>query len=128
MIVVSKNTDKPNETNYWCEPGQPYFVYAIIYPTDNSEEKSFMINISEGNSVYDVPANTFNVLDSSTPTDWEEGVYEAYGIQYCIKTFPEWSRDKYFYEKLWDDDPETNKVFKQYAEKYEKVARDFDKQ
>ncbi|HJP96918.1 MAG TPA: hypothetical protein VJ843_06145 [Candidatus Saccharimonadales bacterium] len=123
MIVIAKGSEEPTEENYWLEPGQPYFVYAITQPKTSPQKTTYAINISEGATVYDVPAELFKVVDDSLPGNWKEAEYDAYGVLMTIKTFPEWAHDSSFFSKLWDDDPQTVEIFKKYAEEYQELAQ-----
>jgi hypothetical protein len=129
MIVrLKSNIDTAADTYAdSCTPGKPYYVYATIKTVGESDPK-FMINVwgmDSNDTIYSIPSRYFEIIDNTIPEDWEVGTYEAYGKGIEINSFPEISKDKYFYEKLLDDNPDAIQVFRRYADKYEQEARDF---
>lgn len=108
---------------YSCEPDKYYFVYAVL--TVEGENPSYMINVwgeNTNNTIYDIPAQYFNVVDDSIPQDWVFGKYE-FGTN--VHSFPEMANDQYFYGKLLDDDPVAVETFERYQSEYEKAVKDF---
>jgi len=91
---------------YLCEPGKPYFVYEIT-EGKGGEDQSYGINIRGGIKFKSIPARYFKILDNSIPSDWEEETRNDYGEEYVIQSFPEMAHDKFFYDRLMNDDPKT---------------------
>jgi hypothetical protein len=129
MIVKFTKAVDNNTGNYAyvCDINKYYFVYALL-TTEDGSEPSYMINVwgvNANNTMYDIPAKYFTILEPSTPADWEEDTYDAYGEKIHIQSFPEMAHDKYFYDKLMNENPETVVVFKRYAKQYEQAVRDY---
>ncbi len=85
-----------------------------------------MINVwgeSGNNTIYDIPAKYFTVLDDTLPRNWEDDSYDAYGKTIHIQSFPEMAHDEHFYSKLMDNDPEAVRTFRKYQSMYEASAK-----
>jgi len=123
--LEQRRADRTDNLAYACEPGKPYFVYEIS-ERKGGEGLIYGINIQGGITFNDIPARYFTVLDSTIPSDWEEDTYDVYGNEVHVQSFPEMAHDKFFYDRLMNDDPKTVEVFWSYAQKYEKAARDFE--
>ncbi len=126
MIVRLKKPiiGKTDNYAYVCEPDKNHFVYAILQ-TKGADDLGYMINVwglNTNNTIYDIPAHYFTIVDKSIPNDWQEGTYEAYGKEITIQSFAEMAEDKYFYDKLMNEDERTVRIFTKYAELYEDMA------
>lgn len=123
MLVKLKQIP-PTPTETYADtlsPQKAYFVYAVT--SFDGEDTDYMLNTYSGNTLYSVPAHFLEVIDGTVPEDWVKSSYEAYGRTVTIQSFPEMATDKYFYDKLMNDDPEVIAVFKRYSKKYEEAAR-----
>jgi hypothetical protein len=58
------------------------------------------------------PAPVFDVVDGQVPSNWELGHHDVGGGRFfAVLSFPEWARDRFFYERLVDGDPAAVSTF-----------------
>lgn len=117
--------DEKDSYAYVCDPEKPYFVYAVL-SLESGKELSYMLNVwgqGSNDTIYDIPAKYFTVLDNTIPENWESGSYEMHDKTIYIQSFPEMAHDKYFYPRLMDGDPEIVKIFRIYQKQYEAKAQ-----
>lgn len=58
------------------------------------------------------PASIFDVVDGSFPASWRYGYYFLDAdTQFPIFSFPEWANDRFFYERLVDDELEALEIY-----------------
>lgn len=121
IVTLKERLDDDNAKEDYvnsCEYGKYYFVYGVL-KDDKDDSESYLINIYGKSTVYDIPSKFFRVVEDSLPSDWIESEYTSYDRLVRINTFPEWANDKYFYDKLMNEDQNTVNIFKRYAAEYE---------
>jgi hypothetical protein len=92
--------------------GKEYTVYAVAllsdqiwYFIENDDADALRYPSRE-------PAQLFRVLEGSLPHCWEFVLTPDHGDHLALISFPEWTRDRFFYDKLTDGQDREIEIFK----------------
>ena len=91
--------------------GKEYVAYAVgfldgqvWYFIENDDADSLQYPSRE-------PAQLFSVVSGSIPRCWEFAFTPDHGDHQALVTFPEWTRDRFFYDRLSDGNRREVEIF-----------------
>jgi hypothetical protein len=98
------------DTEFPVTVGRSYHVYAVTIFLGIAWY--YILNDDQHPWPTWTPAPLFDVKDGSLPASWRFGYFRfSNGHEYPILSFPEWSSDHAFYERLVDGEAEEVQIF-----------------
>lgn len=92
--------------------GNIYNVYGILF-RDNAPWY-YVCTFSDDTYPSPFPAELFEVLEDELPACWRLSFQNNKGVIKSELVFPEWARDRMYYERLIDGDPQAITIFNKY--------------